>query len=141
MSIHRSPETRPVRFKQILIVDKDEAWCLVMRDAVARGGYCAIVPGTLEEAARILRSGSPDLVLVSCLLDGKGAEFLGAEMDSLKAPPPVILVGYRDSDVQWEPWKSNPRVSILRQPFKTQDVLQIVRTLLASTWDDASQTR
>jgi len=132
----RSPDTRPVRFKQILIVDQDEAWALVMRDAVARGGYCVVLPASLEEAIRILRDQAPDLVLISCLLDGKAAETLLGEIDPLKVVPPVVLVGLRDADAHWVPWKSRHFVSIVRQPFKTQDVLDVVKTLLVSPWDE-----
>lgn len=137
MSPPSGPETRPVRFKQILIVDQDEAWARVIRDAVARGGYCAIVAGSVPEGIRVLREGAADLALISCLLDTESAEALLSEIQALPKPPPLVLVGFRDADTQWHPWRSRKDVTLVRQPFTTESVLEVVRTLLVSTWEDA----
>lgn len=136
MSINKGPETRLVRFKQILVVDQDEAWALVMRDAVARGGFCVVLATTIEEAVRLLREQPPDLTLVSCLLDLQAAQALLFEIETQKRAAPVVLVGYKDGDSRWEPWRSRPFVTVIPQPFKSQDVLNSVRTLLDSSWED-----
>jgi len=137
-SEYSSPEedTRPVRFKEILVVDLDEAWALVMRDAVAGGGFCVNIATTLEEAIRKLRHRAPDLLLVSCLLDAERAESLLQEIDRLPSVPPVVLVGMRYGDRQWDSWKERRYVSVVKQPFKSRDVLDVALALLGSTWEE-----
>src|SRR5688500_662905 len=116
---HGSEEdTRQVRFKEILIVDQDEAWALVMRDAVAGGGFTVALAPTIEEAVRKVRQKAPDLVLLSCLLDVDTAQALLREIDALKVPPPVILVGLRYGDTQWDAWKERRYVSFMKQQFR-----------------------
>ena len=136
MSFHRGPETRPVRFKQILVIDQDEAWALVMRDAVARGGFCVVLATSMEEALRTLRGQPPDLTLVSCLLDAQASETLLHEIDRLKLAAPVVLVGFQEGDPRWVTWKSHSFVTVIRQPFTSQEVLEAVRTLLDTSWED-----
>src|SRR5882672_6253514 len=93
------------RFKEILIVDEDEAWALVLRDAVAGGGFSVALAASIEEAVRKVKDKSPDLLLVSCLLDVPLAETLLGELESLKVPPPVVLVGLRPGDNRWDGWQ------------------------------------
>jgi DNA-binding NtrC family response regulator len=142
MSVDQEPETRPVRFKKVLVIDQDEAWALVMRDAVARGGFCVALSTSIDETVRTIRGQTPDLLLISCLLDVEAGENLLREIDNLKEAPPVVLVGLKDGDDRWEPWRPRPYVTIVRQPFKLHDVLEAVRTLLDTAWveitDEAS---
>ena len=134
MSAPLSPETRPVRFKQVVIVDLDEAWALVMRDTVARGGFCVVLPASIDEAVRLIREQVPDLLLVSSLLTDEIRDLLLPEIELLKSPPPVVLVGLRDTETRWDAWKSRPFVSVIKQPFRTEDVLKAVKTLLDTPW-------
>ena len=129
-------ETRPVRFKEILIVDQDEAWALVMRDAVAGGGFRVALATTIEEAIRKVRDAAPDLILVSCLLEASVSDELRQEIEGLQPSPPVVLVGLREGDPAWEGWKRHAYVSVVRQPFKSRDVLVVAMALLGSTWED-----
>ncbi len=133
-----SPEddTRQVRFKEILIVDQDEAWALVLRDAVAGGGFCVSLATTVEGAIRKVREKTPDLLLLSCLLDVDASEPLRAEFDRLKAPPPTVLVGLRHGDGRWDGWRTRGFVSVVKQPFKSRDILDVVLALLGTTWEE-----
>lgn len=129
-------ETRPVRFKEILIVDQDETWALVMRDAVAGGGFRVALATVVDEALRKLREDRPDLLLVSCLLDAAASEPLLQELDKLQPTLPVVLVGLRDGDAAWDGWRQRNFVSVVRQPFKSRDLLQVALALLGTTWED-----
>lgn len=129
-------ETKAVRFKEILIVDRDEAWALVLRDAVAGGGFCASLAASIPEAMRKMREKTPDLILVSCLLDVEAAGALLTEIETLRPEPPVVLVGLRSGDARWDGWKMRPFVSVVGQPFKSRDVLDVALALLGSTWDE-----
>jgi DNA-binding NtrC family response regulator len=129
-------DTRKVRFKEILIVDQDEAWALVMRDAVAGGGFCVALANSIDESVRKLRDKPPDLLLVSCLLDVVASEALLGEVECLKVQPPVVLIGLRYGDNRWDAWKQRPYVSVVKQPFKSRDVLDVALALLGSTWEE-----
>lgn len=129
-------ETKAVRFKEILIVDQDEAWALVLRDAVAGGGFCVSLAASVEEAIRKLREKAPDLLLLSCLLDVDAAAALLGEIERLDPPPPVVLVGLRHGDPRWNGWQERRFVSVVKQPFKSRDVLDVALALLGSTWED-----
>jgi len=129
-------DTRQVRFKEILIVDQDEAWALVMRDAVAGGGFTVALAPTIEEAVRKVRAKRPDLVLLSCLLNVETAQALLREIDALKAPPPVVLVGLRYGDTQWDGWKERRYVSFVKQPFRSKQLLDMALALLGTTWEE-----
>jgi DNA-binding NtrC family response regulator len=129
-------DTRQVRFKEILIVDQDEAWALVMRDAVAGGGFTVALAPTVEEAVRKVRLKTPDLILLSCLLNVETARSLLQELDSLKTPPPVVLVGLRYGDPQWDEWKERRYVSFVKQPFRSKQLLDVALALLGTTWEE-----
>ncbi len=133
-----SPEddTRQVRFKEILIVDQDEAWALVLRDAVAGGGFCVSLATTVEEAIRKVREKTPDLLLLSCLLDVDAAAPLLSEIERLKVPPPAVLVGLRHGDGRWDGWRTRHFVSVVKQPFKSRDILDVALALLGTTWEE-----
>ena len=135
---HSGPEedTRKVRFKEILIVDQDEAWALVMRDAVAGGGFCVSLATTVAEALRKMREKRPDLVLLSCLMDPEDSQTLLGQLDSFETPPPVVLVGLSYGDARWDMWRVRSYVSLVRQPFRSRQLLDIALALLGTTWEE-----
>jgi DNA-binding NtrC family response regulator len=131
-------DTRKVRFKEILVVDQDEAWALVMRDAVAGGGFCVALATTVEEAQRKLGQKRPDLMLLSCLMDPDASTVLLSELDSFDTPPPVVLVGLTYGDARWDSWRGRAFVSLIRQPFQSRQLLDIALALLGTTWEELS---
>ncbi|HEV3029944.1 MAG TPA: response regulator, partial [Planctomycetota bacterium] len=136
MSVDQDPDTRQVRFKEVLVIDEDEAWALVMRDAVARGGFRVALATSLDVAIRAIRKEEPDLLLISCLLDAPAGETLLREIDALTPAPPVVLVGLQEGDHRWATWIPRPFVTVIRQPFKSQDVLGAVQALLDTAWEE-----
>src|SRR4051794_39897441 len=116
------PATRHVRFKEILLIEEDETWALALNDALSEGGYRINLAASLQDAVRALRKKSTDLVLVSALLGESASEVLRLELESLKVPPPVLLVGTRPADARWRCWTSLPFVSSVDQPFQLPDV-------------------
>jgi len=136
MSVDQDPDTRQVRFKEVLVIDQDEAWALVMRDAVARGGFRVALATSLDVAVREIRKEEPDLLLISCLLDAQAGETLLREIDALSPPPPVVLVGLQEGDPRWATWIPRSFVTVIRQPFKSHDVLGAVQALLDTAWEE-----
>lgn len=130
------PGTRHVRFKEILVVEEDETWALALRDALCEGGYRVTLVLSSQHAASAVRQKQPDLLLVSALLGNEASEFLLREIESLRVPPPLLLVGARRGETRWEPWKSLPYATEVRQPFQLVDVLEAARAVLGSAWED-----
>lgn len=134
-SRQEGPATRHVRFKEILVVEDDETWALALQDALSGGGYRVNLTMSLYDAVRAVRK-SPDLVLVSALVGDQVSEALLREIESVKLPPPVLLVGTRKGEARWEAWKSLPCLSKVGQPFQLVDVLEAARAILGSPWED-----
>jgi DNA-binding response OmpR family regulator len=130
------PATRHVRFKEILLVEEDETWALALKDALSEGGFRVNLALSPSEAVRSLRRKSPDLVAVSALLGDEASELLLHELECLKLPPPVLLVGPRAGEKRWENWKALPVLSSVGQPFDLADVRQAARAILGSAWED-----
>jgi CheY-like chemotaxis protein len=135
---HSGPEedTRKVRFKEILVVDQDEAWALVMRDAVAGGGFTVALASTVGEALRKMREKRPDLVLLSCLMDPQDSQAILGQLDAFETPPPVVLVGLSYGDERWDAWRGRSYVSLVRQPFRSRQLLDVALALLGTTWEE-----
>jgi DNA-binding response OmpR family regulator len=107
-----------------------------MRDAVAGGGFVVVLARTAGEALRKIREKRPDLILLSCLMNPEDAQELFGELESSGAPPPVVLVGLTDGDARWDAWRGRPYVSVVRQPFRSRQLLKIALALLGTTWEE-----
>jgi DNA-binding response OmpR family regulator len=128
--------TRHVRFKSVLLVEEDETWALAVMDALSEGGYRVALAGSVDEALRALRHKSPDLLLVSALLGEAASETLLRELEALKLPPPVLLVGSRKGESRWRAWRSLAFVTAVEQPFELPDVREAAEALLGAPWED-----
>jgi hypothetical protein len=83
-----------------------------------------------------LREKCPDLVLLSCLMDPHESQALLGELDERGTPPPVVLVGVSSGDVRWDAWKGKSYVSLVRQPFRSRQLLEVALALLGTTWEE-----
>jgi DNA-binding response OmpR family regulator len=128
--------TRHVRFKTVLLVEEDETWALAVMDALSEGGYRVSLSGAVDEAVRALRQKPPDLLLVSALLGEAASDVLLRELESLKLPPPVLLVGPRKGEARWQSWRFLACVSAVEQPFELPDIRQAVEAILGAPWED-----
>jgi DNA-binding response OmpR family regulator len=130
------PATRHVRFKEILLVEDDATWALALNDALSEGGYRITPAASTPDAVRSLRQKPSDLVIVSALLGEAASEMLRVELEHLKVPPPVLLIGTRPGDARWDSWTSLPFVSAVEQPFELPDVREAARAILGTPWED-----
>jgi DNA-binding response OmpR family regulator len=134
---HERPETRHVRFKKILVVDRDGDWGLPVRETLAASPYLTRHVADIGEGACSIGRSEPDLVVISSLVGDHSLQMLLRELESLATPPPVLLLAYLHGESRWSPWRSLPCISILRTPFTMHDVLEGVRALIGEPWEDS----
>ncbi|MYA97648.1 MAG: response regulator, partial [Nitrospinae bacterium] len=78
----------------VLVVDDDPETLRHVREALTAAGYAALVTGEADEAARLVRTERPDLVLLDLMLPGRdGVEFM-RETPELSDLPVIIISGY-----------------------------------------------
>ena len=79
---------------RILVVDDDPEALRSVRRGLAAAGYSVLVTGDVEEAARLVRSDSPQLILLDLLLPGTdGMEFMDSVLKMADLPV-IFISGY-----------------------------------------------
>ena len=84
----------------VLVIDDDPETLRHVRDTLAAAGYAPHVTGELEEAARLVRTKKPHLVLLDLVLPGTdGIEFM-LSVPELADLPVIFISGYgRDETI------------------------------------------
>jgi len=84
----------------ILVVDDDPETLRHVRDALAGAGYTPLVTGDPDEAASLIRTGKPRLVLLDLVLPGTDGIALMQSVPELSDLPVIFISGYgRDETV------------------------------------------
>jgi DNA-binding response OmpR family regulator len=141
MAIHGNypqdgPATRHVRFKQVLLVDRDEELGSSIRQAISASPYLSRIATDIGNAVCSISRDEVDLVVVSSLVGDRSLHVLLRELEALPTPPPVLLLAYLHGESRWTAWRSLPLVSIVRTPFAPEDVLDAVRALIGKPWEE-----
>ena len=91
----REPEPVPV-----LVVDDDPEMLRFVRDALVAAGYAPLVTGEPEEAASLVRTRKPNLVLLDLVLPGTDGIELMQSVPGMADVPVIFISGYgRDETV------------------------------------------
>ena len=91
----REPEPVPV-----LVVDDDPETSRFVRDALAAAGYAPLVTGEPEEAASLVRTRKPNLVLLDLVLPGTDGIELMQSVPGMTDVPVILISGHgRDETV------------------------------------------
>ena len=84
----------------ILVIDDDPETLRHVRDALAGAGYTPLVTGDPDEAASLIRTGKPRLVLLDLVLPGTDGIALMQSVPELSDLPVIFISGYgRDETV------------------------------------------
>ncbi|MCY4602573.1 MAG: response regulator [Acidobacteria bacterium] len=84
----------------VLVVDDDPETLRHVRDALAAAGYAPHVTGEPKEAARLVRTIQPQLVLLDLMLPGRDGIALMQDMPDLAELPVIFISGYgRDETI------------------------------------------
>jgi DNA-binding response OmpR family regulator len=85
---------------RVLIVDDDEACLSGMKQLLELAGHEALVANTFEEGRRVLRNGSPDMLIADVRL----GSFNGLQLIATNAShiPVIVISGFDDVVLQAE---------------------------------------
>jgi DNA-binding response OmpR family regulator len=135
-SLGERPSTRHVRYKKVLLVDHHEGWGEPILDVLTDRGYKVVVASGAGAAANAMDRGPVDLVVVCAMV---GEEMMTKLLEYLQGeacPPPVLLVAALHGDHRWEAWRQLPCTAVLRPPYTMADVVEAVKALVGSPWQD-----
>ena len=120
----REPEPVPV-----LVVD-DDPWTLCfVRDALAAAGYTPLVTGEPEEAARIVGTGEPNLILLGLVLPGTDGIELMQSVPGMADVPVIFISGYRRDETVVRALEAGA-VDCIVKPFSAPELTARVRAAL-----------
>jgi hypothetical protein len=128
-----SPETRRVRFKEVLVLEFPP---FSIGAALEAARYRLRPAAEIDQAIRSVGHGEIELVVISDLVGDRALHALMEELRAHPAPPPAILVPSLQGVKRWEAWKSLSGTSIVRSPFKMNDVVEAVRAQIGDPWVD-----
>ena len=113
----------------VLVVDDDPQILRFVRDALAAAGYAAQGTGDPEEAARMVRTGQPRLVLLDLALPGTDGIELMQSVPEMADLPVIFISGYgRDETI--ERALDAGAVDYLVKPFSKTELTARVRAAL-----------
>lgn len=110
----------------VLIVDDEETARSFVHEALNDAEYEAIEAGNLEEAHKVLDTGSADIVLLDLNLpDGSGMSLLDRISRENPSPPVILITAYGEVDTAVEAMKMGAQ-DFLQKPLDLERMLQAV---------------
>ena len=122
-----------VDVRRVLVADDEPDVRYLVEFSLELAGFEVLVAGDGEEALRIAREESPDLVLLDWMMPKlDGLDVLSAlRRDELTAGIPVVLLTARSSDQDtWDGWRAGADY-FLTKPFDTSELTRYVDYLIA----------
>ena len=116
----------------VLVVDDDPETLRHVREALTGAGYAAHVTGEPDEAARLVRTERPHLVLLDLMLPGRdGIEFM-RETPELADLPVIFISGYGREETIVRALEAGAADYIVK-PFSAAELTARVRAALRRT--------
>jgi len=117
--------------RHILVVDDQELIRQLLAEVLTKEGYDVTLASNGEEAIKLLRSDTFDLVISDSDLPGVGGLEVVEEAKRIDPECPVIVIsGYRDTEAQVGAI-GQPRLQFILKPFRLHVVRRTVASLLA----------
>ncbi len=117
----------------ILIVDNDDGMVAALSTRLEQSGYSVVTAGTGAQGLAMFESHEPDLVITDLNMPAGDGITLAHRVRSKSDAPIIIVTGFRDE--YREELRSVAHVSILRKPFETNDLLDLVEMELSLAFD------
>ena len=116
---------------QILILDDDRLICTILSNLVKKEGFEAVVAYEGEEALKMIRLNSPDLLLVDMMLPGiDGMEVMRQVKEIVPELPVVFITAHADARGAVNAIKAGAH-DYLSKPFDNHEVIRVVHRALA----------
>jgi two-component system, response regulator, stage 0 sporulation protein F len=91
--------------KRLLIVEDEEALCLLYKEELSREGYDVITVHDAEQALKMLAEEAFDLIITDIRMPGRDGVELITEIMGLRKDVPIIIntayQSYRDDFMTW----------------------------------------
>lgn len=130
------PQTRCVRLRKVLVIDRDAFWGPAIQAALEETGYYLNLVADAREGCRRAMERAYDLVIVSVSM-GQGAVLGILESMSRRINPPCVIVLAGADDLRMEKDQLGVScLSILRSPFAVEEVVDAARALVGVPWSD-----
>ena len=131
---HSENDERP----RILAVDDDPNDLRYIRDTLARSGYDPILAAEPEEALRLLKEQTPELVLLDLMLAGAdGIELMGDILDMTDVPV-IFLSAYGRDELIARAFDSGAADYVVK-PFSPTELSARIRAVLRRTATGATE--
>jgi diguanylate cyclase (GGDEF)-like protein len=120
--------------KRVLIVDDDYDVRRLLRRRLTRAGYFVLEASAVEEAFKLLKEGSADLVLLDLGFHGASGLTLLENLTQLvqtgvPAPPVIVISGHRDPEIVKFAMTLGAQ-DFIAKPFDASEIIQKLERLL-----------
>ena len=115
---------------RVMVVDDEPMVRHFVMSVLSSSGYQVLDAASPAQALRVLEANPDlDLVVTDVVMPGGNGLDLADAIRSRKPDLPVLFIsGYESSE-----GRSVPRASFLQKPFRIQDLLERIQTMLRST--------
>lgn len=132
-TIDQLPQSEPDKFqKSVLVVDDDPTIIKVLKDPLTKAGYKVLVANHGLEALQVVKSHTPDLIILDILmplLDGfRTARIL--KFDKRFQNIPIVVLTSRATEGERKIGEQVGADEFLYKPFRPPQVLNIVQRYL-----------
>ena len=117
--------------KRVLVADDDAAVIEVLRANLEAEGYGVLIARDGDETWDLIRTESPDLVVLDVMMPGRdGLDVLAAirAAPATSALPVVLLTARAGDDEIWAGWQAGANY-YLTKPFQIEELLRYLRYL------------
>ncbi len=124
----------------ILVVDDESTFGRLIRDHLERAGHQTIGAASAEEAIEVLKTRTPDLMLLDVHMPGMtGLELLQLLRREGRLPPTIVMSAYGQLDTALQAVRSGA-MDFLSKPFRLPEVELKVELALERSRLDAPKT-
>jgi CheY-like chemotaxis protein len=117
--------------KTILVADDEAASRSLLREILQEAGYNVLEAVDGQEALELIEKKSPDLLITDRSMPRLGGLELLAKLREKKQTLPVLMLSAYGEESFWGQAIGLGAVDYLLKPFKTEDVLSLVRKSLS----------
>ncbi len=108
----------------VLIVDNDDGMVSALSSRLEHQGYSVVTAGTGAQGLAVFRTHEPDLVITDLNMPTGDGITLARHIRNASKAPIIIVTGFKDE--YRDELRSIAHVSVLRKPFESSDLLDLI---------------
>jgi two-component system response regulator (stage 0 sporulation protein F) len=115
----------------VLVVDDDPEIREILSEVISRKGFKVFTAESGELALEEMKKQHFDLIFLDLVLPGmSGVDALTAIKEKDKKAVVVIVTGYGDDPIALDAMSLGP-LFLIRKPFRTSDIVEVIATILS----------